>query len=100
MFPVSLSVSIVGFLEIVIIGLAIGALSGFLVSIILKQRVQEIVKDALLGLIGFVIALTGFDQVTTTSRFQHPFIAAGIIAVIPRALHQWFRFKRLRSVRK
>lgn len=97
MFPISLGASIVGFLEIVIIGLAIGALSGFLVSIILKLRVQRIAADAFLGLIGFVVTLIGCDESNTTARSQHPFVVAGIIAVIPPALHQLFRVWRART---
>jgi hypothetical protein len=93
LFPISSSVAIVGFLEVVIIGLAVGAFSGLLFSIILKQRARGVGIDSFFGLIAFVIALIVEDRFTIMSRFQHPFVMAGIVAVIPPALHQWFRFK-------
>jgi len=95
-FPVSFSVAIVGFVEIVIIGLTIGSLSGLLVSLILKERAQGIVKDSFLGLTGSMIALIWFDQGIAMGKFHHPFTMAVIIAVIPPALHQLLRFRHLR----
>jgi uncharacterized membrane protein YeaQ/YmgE (transglycosylase-associated protein family) len=95
-FLISLGASIAGYLEIIVIGPAIGALSGALVAIGLKLRVQGIVHNAFLGLIGFVVTLIVYNEVAT-SRSHYPLTVAGLIAIIPPALHQLFRFRCLSS---
>ncbi len=103
MFPFPLSFVVIEFILTVIIGLIIGTLSGFLASIILRQRARGILKDACLGAIGFSITVVaevierGTGVESSASHFQLPLIAAAIVAAILPALHQWFRFKHLES---
>jgi len=118
MFQVAPSVVILGYAAIAIFGFFVGLLSGILFSRILKLGAEGIVKDAFLGAIGSVFTVIGCAVIpwssntvfqslgpnvrleTTVNRFQHPYIAATIVAVIFPALHQLVRFRRLRSGRK
>jgi H+/Cl- antiporter ClcA len=112
MFQVATPIVIFVYVIFAFFGAAIGAVSGILFSVIFKLRAQGIVKDALFGAIGFVLTVIGCAVIpwprntisesvgpgltvqTTMDRFQHPYIAAIIIAAALPALHQLFRLKR------
>jgi hypothetical protein len=112
MFEIGPAAIAFGYIVIALLGATIGAVSGILFSLIFKLRVRGIVKDALFGAIGSVLTVIGCAVIpwprntisesvgpgltvqTTMNRFQHPYIAAIIVAATLPALHQLFRFKR------
>jgi hypothetical protein len=97
MFPVDMSFVYVMYLELAVIGLFVGVVSGVLVSITLKLRVRgsAIAIDALLGATGPVIAEAALWKL----RFEYPTIPLVIIAIALPALHQLSRFKRMKAGR-
>jgi H+/Cl- antiporter ClcA len=115
MFPISPIATTLGYVVIAVLGGIIGILAGILFSLILKTGVQRVVNDAFIGAIGSVVTVIGCSIVpwprnttseplapglkveTTMNRFQHPYIAAIIIAIMLPALHQWIRARRVRS---
>jgi uncharacterized membrane protein YeaQ/YmgE (transglycosylase-associated protein family) len=96
MFQVARSVELVAYVVFATLGLIIGVVAGALASITLKLPVQGMIKDAFLGAIGFLIVWL----IITTTRYQHPFVAATIVAVILPACHQFVRLKHLNSAQK
>ncbi len=97
MFPVG-DFSYVVYPEFAVIALFIGAITGSLVSIILKLRVRgsAIVKDALVGASGAVITVYVLGHL----EFESGFIAAIIVTVVLPILHELFRFNRAVSERR
>jgi hypothetical protein len=117
MFPVPASFVVITFGGACVIGAVFGLLSGLLSSLILRLGLRGTWKDALLGAIavpiGFFLAvITPLPQQTfytplsgggeieeTVSRFQHPFLAAFILAAILPALRSLYRFRQARKGR-
>jgi uncharacterized membrane protein YeaQ/YmgE (transglycosylase-associated protein family) len=111
-FPVSPAATIVNLLGYAIFGMAIGALSGWLTSLITKCGPQGVWKDAFLGLFGYFAGLFGSllmpwpqntisehleggGTVTSTmNSYQHPERVAIVMAVLLPLLHELYRFKR------
>ncbi len=95
-------------------GLAIGALSGWITSLVTKCRPRRIWMDSLLGSIGFIGGFAGAiympwhentityklsDGVTVTSTmnsFQHPERVAIVLAVALPILYELYRWMRSR----
>jgi uncharacterized membrane protein YeaQ/YmgE (transglycosylase-associated protein family) len=111
-FPVSPVVVAVFLVVYSLVGMAIGALTGWLASLVTKSGPKWILNDALLGSIGFLAAFIGcmfipwpsntvVEQLegggtvaTTMSRYQHPERVAIVMAVLLPLLHEVYRFAR------
>ena len=97
-------------------GMAIGALSGWLRSLVMKCGPQGLWKDTFLGSFGFLAGFTGciympwpsntvVEQLegggsvaTTMNSYQHPERVAVVMAVLLPLLHEPYRFKRNRQL--
>ena len=93
-------------------GMAIGAITGRLVSLLTKGGRQRLLKDALLGsfgcLAGFFVCIFmpwpqntlvtrlegGGSVATTMSRYQHPERVAIVIAMLFPLLYELSRWKK------
>ena len=115
MIPVPLVV-VIYFLAVgAIIGMATGTFAGFLASLALRLGRRGIVKDGLLGSLGFLAGVIGcavlpwprntivtyhtngtFEE-STMGSYQHPYAVAFIVAVLLPLLHEIYRFKRSKS---
>jgi hypothetical protein len=97
--------------------MAIGALTGLLVSLALKLKIRGIFKDGLLGSFGFLLGWIGavfmpwprntiayyVDGVLVTSTmnsYQHPVRLGFVVAVLLSLLHTLYRFKRSKGFAK
>jgi H+/Cl- antiporter ClcA len=110
--PLSLTFLI---LSAAFIGMIVGALTGFLASLILrlKIRFRDILTDGILGLLGFPLAFevvllipwrntityhVGDTLVTSTmNHYQHPDLVAYSTAILLPVLHELYRFKTTRN---
>ena len=99
----------------VVAGMAIGALSGWLISLITKCGSKGVFRDMFLGSFGFLAGsigctfmpwptntivehLEGGGTVASTMpRYQHPERIAIVMAVLLPLLHELYRFKRART---
>ena len=115
MFPVSPIVVIFYLIVYALAGMALGALSGWLASLITKCGRQGIVKDVFLGSFGYLAGFIGcifmpwprntvVEQLegggsvaTTMNTYQHPERVAIVMAVLLPLLHELYRFKRTRT---
>jgi uncharacterized membrane protein YeaQ/YmgE (transglycosylase-associated protein family) len=114
-FPVSPIVFVMYFVVYAVAGMAIGALSGWLASLITKCGPKGVVRDAFLGSLGFLVGFIacvsipwprntvveqlggGMSVGTTMDRYQHPERVAVVMAVLLPLLHELYRLKRTRS---
>jgi hypothetical protein len=112
MFQVGPIVVVLGYIVIAAVGGIIGTLAGVAFSTVLKIGLRGVTKDAFLGAIGSVASVIGCAIVpwprntvsqslgpglhleTTLNRFQHPYIAATVVAVILPVVHEVFRHRR------
>ena len=117
-FPVSPIVVAFYLIVFAIVGMAIGAVSGWLASLITKCGQQGILKDAFLGSFGYLAGFVGCifmpwpentvvedlggggSVATTMNQYQHPERVAIVIAVLLPLLHELYRFKRTRTNRR
>ena len=111
MVPVSIMFVVIGSILCAIAGLAIGALTGWLISLMTKCGSNGVLRDAFLGSFGYfgsvlmpwprntvAESLTGGGTVATTmNTYQHPARIAIVVAVFAPLLHELFRFKRART---
>jgi uncharacterized membrane protein YeaQ/YmgE (transglycosylase-associated protein family) len=99
----------------VLAGMALGALSGWLTSLMTKCGRQGLLKDVLLGSCGYLVGLLGciympwprntvVEQLegggsvaTTMNTYQHPVRVAVVVAVLLPVFHELYRFKRKRA---
>ena len=111
-FPILVAIYLVAY---ALAGMAIGALSGWLASVITKCGPNGVVRDTFLGSFGFLAGFIGCifvpwrrntvveqlsgggSVVTTMNRYQHPERIAIIMAVLLPLLHELYRFKRARA---
>jgi len=116
MFPVSPILVLIYFIGYAALGLAIGALSGWLCSLIVKSGPGGIIYDYFLGLFGFFAGLFGClampwpqntiserlagggTMTSTMNRYQHPERVAIGMAILLPVLHEWYRSRRKRMV--
>jgi hypothetical protein len=114
MFPVSPNVFVIYFAVYTVAGMAIGALTGWLASLVTKSGPKWILKDALLGSIAFLVGFIGCMFIpwpsnrvvehlegggtvaSTMSRYQHPEWVAIVMAVLLPLLHEVYRFTQAR----
>ncbi len=114
-FPVAPFVVIIAFVLCALTGMAIGTLSGWLVSFATKCGRQGIIRDAFLGSFGFLAGFLGCISMpwprntilehlegggtvaTTMNRYQHPYRVATVVAVLLPLLHEMYRLKRTRA---
>jgi hypothetical protein len=92
-------------------GIVLGAVSGFLVSVLLKLHVEGIWKDTLLGVFGIeivrfwpafgngVISLLGLNTFAK-DRIDQFVLAGALVAVTLPALRHTVRFARKKHQRK
>ena len=96
-------------------GMAIGALSGWLVSLITKCGPKGFLRDMFLGSFGFLAGFVGCIFMpwptntvvkhlagggtleTTMASYQHPERVAIVMAVLLPLLHELYRIKRART---
>jgi len=112
-FPVSPIVAIIYLIAYALAGMVIGALSGWLTSLMTKRGPQGFFKDIFLGSFGYLVGFIGcilmpwprntilyhVDGTLVTSTmntYQHPARVAIAIAVLLPLLHELYRFKRPR----
>jgi hypothetical protein len=113
-FQVSPVAAIIILLAYAMFGMAIGALSGWLTSLITKCGPQGVWKDVFFGSFGYLAGLFGClllpwpqntisehldgggTMTSTMNRYQHPERVAIVIAVLLPLLHELYRFKRKR----
>jgi len=120
MFQLAPGAVVLGYVAIALLGAVVAVLTGALISTALKRRIQGAVvaKDALLGAMGSIITvilcatipwprntettILGSDirVETSMSRFQHPYIAAVIVAIVLPAIHRFIRSKGAGSSQK
>ena len=111
MIPVPFAFVIIVLILYAIAGMATGALSGWLVSLMTKCGPKGVLRDAFLGSFGFLAGyigcifmpwptntiverLAGGGTVATTmNRYQHPAWIAIVVAVLLPLLHELYRFK-------
>ena len=115
MFEVAPIVIFFEYLVIAILGAVIALVFGVIWSTILKLRIQEVTRDALLGAFGSVVTVIacaivpfprntisrslgpGLIVQTTLNRFQHPYALATVVTIILPALHHFLRLKSARE---
>jgi uncharacterized membrane protein YeaQ/YmgE (transglycosylase-associated protein family) len=115
MFPVPWFVVSLNLAAYALAGMAIGAITGWLVSLLTKGGRQRLLKDALLGSFGYlagvfvcifmpwpqntvVTRLDGGRSVAITmSRYQHPERVAIVIAVLFPLLYEVSRWKKRKA---
>jgi hypothetical protein len=115
MFPIAPGIVLVVMVGASIIGAVFGVLSSLLGSLILKLSLRGIWKDAFLGAIAvpigmFLVFITpwpentiympngfGGENTVTMHQFQHPFVAAFILAAILPALRSLYRLSQARK---
>jgi hypothetical protein len=118
MFPVAPGIVVLGLILAAVIGWLVGMASGAITAVILGTGVRSIIKDGVLGLVGFLLATIAFTFMpwprntavtvlehgtqleSTMNRYQHPLLAGLVAASFLAVLHQLLRFKRLRSESK
>ncbi len=101
----------------IFIGMAIGAFTGLLVSLITRCGVRALWKDGLLGSVGYVVGfigcifmpwprntityqMEGGTTVTSTmNMYQHPERVAVLVAILLPLLNELYRWKRRRAAR-
>jgi xanthosine utilization system XapX-like protein len=100
MFPVSLEVIFVSLAEFVVIGSAVGALSGLLAYRILKTSRPRLPLDAFLGLFGFYAGFGVLIHMPWQYYWPRDTPIAILIAAIPPVLYEYSRSKRTQRASK
>jgi len=103
---------VLAYVLVALLGAIVSVLSGALISTVFKLRKQRSVRYALLGSVGSVLTVIlsatipwpwntlstslgpGVRLETAMDRFQHPYIAAIVVAIVLPALDQLIRSKR------
>jgi uncharacterized membrane protein YeaQ/YmgE (transglycosylase-associated protein family) len=115
MFPVPWPIVVMYVVAYALAGMAIGAITGWVVSRMTKGRRPGLVKDALLGSFGYVGGIIscalmpwpvntvveqlsgGGSVVTTMSRYQHPQRVAVALAILFPLLLEVYKWKKHKS---
>jgi hypothetical protein len=114
-FPASPIVVAVFLVIYAVAGAAIGALTGWVASLITKRGLKGMLRDASLGSFGFLLVLVGCifmpwprntiveklegggSVATTMNTYQHPERVAIVVAILLPVLYEFYRFKRARA---
>ena len=93
-------------------GAIVSSLVGLVVSSVLRVGTGGIKRDAILGAVGFPLAVVGLgmmpwpchdethweDGTMLTGHFApcfpHPFISSLVVVILISIAHEWFRFRR------
>jgi peptidoglycan biosynthesis protein MviN/MurJ (putative lipid II flippase) len=112
MFQVGPVVVVFGYVVIALVGGIVGLVVGILSYALKRNRIRTVFGDTLLGGIGSVVTVIacaimpwprntvskslspGIRVESTLNRFQHPYIAAVLVAALLPALNEWVRAKR------
>lgn len=111
MFPIAPAIVVISMLAVALLGALVGFLSGLVCSLALKIGLRGAWKDVLLGAIavpvGIVLVfitpwpentihrqIAGGEMTTTMNTFQHPLLAALVLAAILPALRRYYRFRQ------
>jgi hypothetical protein len=89
MFPVGPQVEIIVVIEVVLLGMAMGLVAGTVFALALGPRVRGLLKDALLGAVGFIAAEVMFTIVNYGNRLEVAFFLALLFPLI----RQFSRFR-------
>jgi hypothetical protein len=90
MFPVGPQVEIIVIIEVVLLGMAMGLVAGTVFALAFGLRVHGLLKDALLGAVGFIAAEVVFTLVNYGNRLEVAFFLALLFPLIRQ-------FSRLRQ---
>lgn len=82
MFPVGSQVAIFGVIGVVLLGMAMGLAAGAVFSLALGLRVSGLLKDALLGAAGFVVAQLVFARVNDPDSTEVAFFLTLLFPLI------------------
>lgn len=112
MIPVSPIIAICFLIAYAFAGMAMGALTGLLASLMLKLKIRAIgiIKDGLLGSLGFLVGFVGAALVpwprntisyyvdhtlvtSTMNSYQHPDRVGFVAAILLPLLREVYRFK-------
>jgi hypothetical protein len=114
-FPVPWFVVVLYLLAYAVAGMVIGALTGWLASLITKRGTHGILEDAFFGSLGYLVGFIGCvlmpwprntvveplegggSVATTMSTYQHPERVAIVVAVIAPLLYELYRPEAHRS---
>ena len=112
MFPVSASIVVIYLIAYGLAGMALGAFSGWLTTLVTKCDARELIKDALLGSLGYLAGLIGcaltpwptntvsyfhhgtLIETSTMNRYQHPHAVGIFAAILLPLVHELYRFRR------
>jgi hypothetical protein len=114
MFPISPVITLVFLLGHSIVGMTIGAISGWLILAVTKTRPKRILRDAAIGLFGYLgglmtfflpwhqntisYRLSGGAIVTSTANFYQSYERVAVLAaILLPCLFELSRFCRVRS---
>jgi len=115
MFPVPWPVVVAYLLAYALAGIAIGALTGWLVSLIARNHPTALLKDGLLGSVGFLVGffiaalmpwprntityqLEGGTTVSSTmNSYQHPERVAIVVAILLPLLNELYRWRKRKT---
>jgi len=95
-----------------ILGMAIGSITGWLSSLLLKNGTGGVLKDSLLGAFGYLAGFygcifmpwprqTGSEGVAGAIRLTmnlHSERVSVVVAILLPVLHEWYRSRRKRMV--
>jgi uncharacterized membrane protein YeaQ/YmgE (transglycosylase-associated protein family) len=98
MYPDYSGFAFPAYLQLTLIALLLSTTSGVLASLVLKLRVRggAIAKDAFLGAVGCVIAVSGLWQLGSRENGWYNFPTGVVVAIVIPILRESYRFKRAR----
>ena len=112
MFPISWAVAIASLLIFALLGSGIGAVTGWLVALITRSRPAALLKDGVLGSLGFLAGFfaaalmpwprntityplgSGTIAASTMNRYQHPERVAIFLAILLPLLNELYRWRK------
>jgi len=100
------------FVVMAIFGMAIGAITGWLSSLVLKNGTGGVLKDSFLGAFGYLAGFYGcifmpWPRSTSSEGFAgamrltmnlHSERVSVVVAMVLPVLHEWYRSRRKRTV--
>jgi hypothetical protein len=100
------------FVIMAVFGMAIGAITGWLSSLILKNGIGGVIRDSFLGALGYLAGFYGcifmpWPRSTSSEGFAgamrltmnlHSERVSVVVAIVLPVLHEWYRSRRKRMV--